>query len=94
MATRGNACAVEVFQSCRDLRCLPRPAAYRRCRRNGLATMVGFADAERSHPGCRGGYATHQFLGPELLMLLPVPSGMDPVVATLFNPLAPACAGA
>src|SRR5262249_52957356 len=33
-----------------------------------------------------GGYAERQYLAPDS-MLLPVPDGLDPVVATLFNPL-------
>jgi alcohol dehydrogenase len=33
-----------------------------------------------------GGYATHLYLAPDA-MLLPVPASLDPVVATLFNPL-------
>src|SRR3546814_14315255 len=37
-------------------------------------------------PGLWGGYATHQYLAPDS-MVLPVPDGLDPVVATLFNPL-------
>jgi alcohol dehydrogenase len=80
----GQRVAVEVFQSCRD--CVPcRQGLYRRCIRNGLATMVGFVDVDRP-PGLWGGYATHLFLGPDS-MLLPVPDGLDPVMATLFNPL-------
>ena len=76
--------AVEVFQSCRKCpACLE--GVYRRCSRNGLATMVGFVDVTRP-PGLWGGYATHLFLGPDS-MLLPVPDGLDPVLATMFNPL-------
>jgi alcohol dehydrogenase len=82
--TAGQRVAVEVFQSCRSCpACLA--GAYRRCERNGLATMVGFRDAERP-PGLFGGYATHLYLGPDS-MLLPVPDGVDPILATLFNPL-------
>jgi alcohol dehydrogenase len=36
--------------------------------------------------GLWGGYATHHHLGPDSL-LLPVPEGLDPVLATAFNPL-------
>lgn len=82
--TEGQRVAVEVFQSCRN--CEPcRAGVYRRCTRNGMATMVGFVDAERP-PGIFGGYATHLYLGPDS-MLLPIPDGMDPALATLFNPL-------
>ena len=37
-------------------------------------------------PGLWGGYAEYQYLGPDA-MVLPVPDGLDPVTATLFNPL-------
>ncbi len=80
----GQRVAVEVFQSCRA--CEPCLAGiYRRCERNGLATMIGFTDAD-TPPGLGGGYATHLHLGPDS-MLLPVPDSLDPVTATLFNPL-------
>ncbi len=80
----GQRVAVEVFQSCRD--CEPcRTGLYRRCVRNGTRTMIGFTDAD-SPPGLGGGYATHLYLGPDA-MLLPVPDQLDPITATLFNPL-------
>ena len=47
--------------------------------------MYGFIDVEKA-PGLWGGYATHLYLSPDA-MLLPVPAGLDPVHATLFNPL-------
>ena len=80
----GQRVAVEVFQSCRECAAC-RSGAYRRCARNGLATMVGFVDADRP-PGLWGGYATHLYLGPDS-MLLPVPSALDSALATMFNPL-------
>ncbi|MGH1494164.1 MAG: zinc-dependent alcohol dehydrogenase, partial [Acidimicrobiales bacterium] len=80
----GQRVAVEVFQSCRDCDSC-RAGLYRRCERNGLATMIGFTDAD-TPPGLGGGYATHLHLGPDS-MLLPVPDELDPVTATLFNPL-------
>ncbi|MDY7104076.1 MAG: zinc-binding dehydrogenase [Actinomycetota bacterium] len=80
----GQRVAVEVFQSCRDCAAC-RDGDYRHCTRHGTATMVGFDDADE-WPHLRGGYATHLHLGPDA-MLLPVPGGIDPVVATLFNPL-------
>ena len=80
----GDRVAVEVFQSCRACDAC-RAGIYRRCIRNGLATMVGFVDVERP-PGLWGGYATHLYLGPDS-MLLPVPDDLDPVLATMFNPL-------
>jgi alcohol dehydrogenase len=80
----GDRVAVEVFQSCR--RC---PACeeglYRRCQHHGIGDMYGFIPIDRA-PGLWGGYADHQYLAPDS-MLLPVPDGLDPVVATLFNPL-------
>jgi alcohol dehydrogenase len=80
----GDRVAVEVFQSCRTCEPCVR-GEYRRCERHGLATMYGFVPVSRP-PGLWGGYATHQYLAPDS-MLLPVPDGLDPVLATLFNPL-------
>jgi alcohol dehydrogenase len=47
--------------------------------------MYGFVGVDVA-PGLWGGYATHQYLGPDSLVL-PVPDSLDPVLATLFNPL-------
>lgn len=80
----GQRVAVEVFLSCRACRACE-SGNYRRCERNGTATMVGFVDVDRP-PSLWGGYATHLYLAPDS-MLLPVPDGMDPVFATMFNPL-------
>jgi alcohol dehydrogenase len=80
----GQRVAVEVFLSCRECdACLA--GEYRRCPRHGLADMIGFLPVDRS-PGLWGGYATHLYLQPDAL-LLPVPDGVDPVLATAFNPL-------
>jgi alcohol dehydrogenase len=80
----GDRIAVEVFQSCRA--CGPCVAGeYRRCERHGLRDMYGFVPVERA-PGLWGGYAEHQYLAPDS-MVLPVPDALDPVLATLFNPL-------
>jgi alcohol dehydrogenase len=80
----GDRVAVEVFQRCG--RCTECAAgAYNRCRAHGLRNMYGFVDVERA-PGLWGGYAEHQYLAPDSLVL-PVPEGLDPVTATLFNPL-------
>ncbi|HEV3226958.1 MAG TPA: alcohol dehydrogenase catalytic domain-containing protein [Acidimicrobiales bacterium] len=80
----GDRVAVEVFQSCRACEeC--RAGRYRRCARHGLADMYGFIDVD-TPPALWGGYATHQYLGPDA-MLLPLPAELDPIVATLFNPL-------
>jgi alcohol dehydrogenase len=80
----GERVAVEVFQSCRECDAC-RAGLYRRCERHGLRTMIGFRDVE-PNPHLFGGYATHLHLGADS-MLLPVPESLDPVMATLFNPL-------
>lgn len=80
----GDRVAVEVFQSCGECdECAT--GTYRRCVRHGMGDMYGFIDIAKP-PGLWGGYATHQYLAPDSL-LLPVPDGLDPVIATLFNPL-------
>lgn len=80
----GDRVAVEVFLSCRACAaCLA--GEYRRCERHGLADMYGFVPVTRP-PGLWGGYAQYLYLAPDS-MLLAVPDGMDPVTATLFNPL-------
>ena len=43
--TRGQRVAVEVFQSCRECDAC-RSGGYRRCERNGLATMYGFVSVD------------------------------------------------
>jgi alcohol dehydrogenase len=47
--------------------------------------MYGFVPVDRA-PGLWGGYAEYQYLAADS-MLLPVPDALDPVTATLFNPL-------
>lgn len=80
----GDRVAVEVFQSCRACAACT-TGEYRRCERHGIASMYGFIPVDRE-PSLWGGYATHQYLGPDA-MLIPIPDGLDPVTATLFNPL-------
>ncbi|GBE66137.1 putative alcohol dehydrogenase adh [Mycobacterium sp. MFM001] len=80
----GDLVAVEVFQSCRDCPAC-RAGEYRRCEKHGLADMYGFIPVDRE-PGLWGGYAEYQYLAPDS-MLLAVPASLDPIVATLFNPL-------
>ena len=75
----GQRVAVEVFQRCGAC-AVCEAGSYQRCERHGLKDMVGFS------PGLRGGYATHLYL-PRDTLLLPVPGGIDPVLATVFNPL-------
>jgi alcohol dehydrogenase len=80
----GDRVAVEVFQSCRTCAAC-RAGTYRRCEQHGLRDMYGFIPVARP-PGLWGGYAEYQYLGPDA-MVMPVPDGLDPVTATLFNPL-------
>jgi alcohol dehydrogenase len=80
----GDRVAVEVFLSCRSCeRC--RRGEYRRCEHHGVADMYGMISAAK-RPGLWGGYATHQYLAPDS-MLLPVPGSLAPEVAVAFNPL-------
>jgi alcohol dehydrogenase len=80
----GDRVAVEVFQSCRTCdACVAKQT--QRCERHGIGDMYGFVSVD-SGPGLWGGYATHQYLAPDS-MVLPVPPSLDPVTATLFNPL-------
>jgi alcohol dehydrogenase len=80
----GDRIAVEVFLSCSECDAC-RAGEYRRCARHGIRDMYGFVPADRA-PGLWGGYADYQYLAPDSLVL-PVPPGLDPVVATVFNPL-------
>jgi alcohol dehydrogenase len=80
----GDRVAVEVFLSCRECdQCIA--GSYQRCREHGLRDMYGFISVDKP-PSLWGGYATHQYLGPHS-MVHKVPDGLDPVLATLFNPL-------
>jgi alcohol dehydrogenase len=47
--------------------------------------MYGFVAVDRA-PGLWGGYAQYQYLAPDSL-LCRVPASLDPVTATMFNPL-------
>lgn len=80
----GDRIAVEVLQSCRACdACLA--GEYTRCKQHGLADMYGFIDVDRA-PGLWGGYAEYQYLAPDS-MVLSLPDNLDPILATLFNPL-------
>jgi len=67
------------------------------CRRGDLANCAAFGPGQVREfygltpidkaPALWGGYATHHYLRPESLVL-PVPAGVDPEHATLFNALA------
>jgi len=78
----GDRVAVEVIRRCGECDAC---RAGRRCVRRGLADMYGFVPVDRP-PGLWGGYAEAQYLAPDS-QLLRVPAGLDPVVATLFNPV-------
>ena len=80
----GDRVAVEVFQSCRRCEACRR-GEYRMCSAHGITDMYGFVPVTK-HPGLWGGYAQYQYLSPDT-MLHVVPADLDPVVATVFNPL-------
>jgi alcohol dehydrogenase len=80
----GDRVALEVFLSCGACEACA-AGELRRCARHGLRTMVGLVGLEEGS-GLNGGYATHLELRADSL-LLPVPAGLDPVLATVFNPL-------
>jgi alcohol dehydrogenase len=81
---KGQLVALEVFRSCRECaHCLS--GDYRHCERHGFPDSYGFKGLDRP-PALWGGYAESVYLDADSV-LLPVPSGLDPVIATLFNPL-------
>lgn len=82
--TTGDRVSVEVFQSCGECDAC-RAGAYQRCERHGIGDMYGYIPVDRP-PGLWGGYAERQYLGPDAIVHR-VPDVLDPVVATLFNPL-------
>ncbi|HZP28801.1 MAG TPA: alcohol dehydrogenase catalytic domain-containing protein [Acidimicrobiia bacterium] len=80
----GSRVAVGNRRACRE--CAPcRAGDLARCERFGSPKSYGMVSADIP-PSLWGGYATHHYLAPESV-LHPVPAGVDPVVATLFNPL-------
>jgi alcohol dehydrogenase len=80
----GDRVAVEVFMSCGECsNC--RAGSYQRCEQHGLRDMYGFIPTDKP-PTLWGGYSTHQYLGPHSI-LHKVPTTLDPVLATVFNPL-------
>lgn len=82
--SEGDRVAVEVFMSCRECDAC-RAGTYQRCRVHGLADMYGYIATEKP-PALWGGYSTHQYLGPDSIVHK-VPDHLDPVLATVFNPL-------
>ncbi len=80
----GDRVAVVPFQACRACAaCLA--GDHRHCERHGFREFYGATPLDRA-PGLWGGYAEFAYLGPDAL-LLPVPDDLDPVLATVFNPL-------
>jgi len=80
----GDRVAVEVFQACGD--CEPcRRGASMLCTRHGLRDMYGGTPVDVP-PALWGGYATHVVVTPDARVHR-VPASLDPVDATLFNPL-------
>ena len=82
--TVGDRVAVEVFQSCRICESCA-AGDFRHCRHHGIGDSYGFVPADRA-PGLWGGYSQYQYLSRDS-MLLKVPDNLDPVTATLFNPM-------
>lgn len=80
----GDRVALEVFLGCGHCPGCQAGEA-RRCVRHGLATMYGLVGVEEGS-GLSGGYATHLELRPDSRLLV-VPAGLEPVLATVFNPL-------
>ncbi|MGH9138263.1 MAG: zinc-dependent alcohol dehydrogenase [Acidimicrobiales bacterium] len=83
-AEPGDRVAVEVFQSCRACKAC-RSGDYRHCEAHPRWHSYGFCGVEHA-PGLWGGYADTVYLAPDAV-LLPVPETLDPVLATVFNPL-------
>ncbi len=80
----GERVAVEVFQSCGKCdMCMA--GIYRRCTQHGVKDMYGFIPVSKE-PALWGGYSQYQYLAPDSIVHR-VPSNLDPVVATIFNPL-------
>lgn len=80
----GDRVAVVPFMACRA--CAPCLAGdHRHCERHGFREFYGAIPVDRA-PALWGGYAEAAYLAPDAL-LLPVPERLDPVLATVFNPL-------
>jgi alcohol dehydrogenase len=80
----GDRVAVEVFQACGACEHCRRGASML-CTRHGLRDMYGATPVEVP-PALWGGYATHVVVTRDARVHR-VPSSLDPVDATLFNPL-------
>jgi alcohol dehydrogenase len=83
--SHGDRVAVVNRRACRD--CGPcRDGDLARCARYGPWASYGMVPIVEP-PGLWGGYATHHYLA-EHSVVHRVPAGLDPVLATMFNPLA------
>jgi alcohol dehydrogenase len=80
----GDRVAVEVFMSCRACDAC-RAGDYRQCADHPFPEFYGNIPLERA-PGLWGGYADYVYLSKDAV-LIPVPDTLDPVLATVFNPL-------
>lgn len=80
----GARVAVEVFQSCRTCAAC-QAGTYQRCEKHGLADTYGFIPVA-TPPGLWGGYAEYMYLAADSVVHEITP-GLDPAVATIFNPL-------
>ena len=80
----GDIVALEVFQRCGKCDACLR-GAYPLCRTHGMKDSYGNTSISVGD-GLWGGYATHLVLTADSLVH-PIPAGMDPAYATLFNPL-------
>lgn len=80
----GERVALEVFQRCGRCQAC-RSGAYPLCRQHGLRDSYGNNPLDAGS-GLWGGYASHIMLTADALVHR-VPAGVDPALATLFNPL-------
>jgi alcohol dehydrogenase len=80
----GDRVAVEVFQACGECEYCVRSESML-CERHGLRDMYGGTPIDVA-PALWGGYATHAIVSRDA-RLHRIPAGLDPVDATLFNPL-------
>ena len=81
----GDRVAVEVFQSCRACdRC--DAGSYRHCRQHGIERHVRLRSRRQVARVCGAATRPTSTCRPTR-MVLPVPESLDPVLATLFNPI-------
>ena len=80
----GERVAVDIFQSCRACSACEE-GDFRHCRTHGLLDSYGFISITKP-PSLWGGYSRFVYLSEDAVVHR-VPASVDPVVATLFNPL-------